>query len=300
MANLKVNSDYEIINGTDDNDYVVIEEAQISTIMTGEGNDTIWNGYSHNMSIYGGNGDDSVKSTFTKFIDGGSGNDNIDVNFGESSSSSIEMSVDGGSGNDIINIAAYYDMENQEVSANLKSIRINGGDGNDIITSTNIDNVVINAGKGNDIIELSQDIIEIEGQWLPVKRAINIRRNLNDEINISYDDKYYISTNTGDLIEIPIISYYDYHYGSREDDGINYDDPFESLKGGISSINDLNLTSKSRNEIIEYNEGDGDDTIFGLNSNNDLIINGNIDEVSIVDDRDVVLKVGNGKLILAC
>ena len=153
---IKNSSPNVLINVGDGDDYVRNESSSV-TIIGETGNDKIENAYGgRNSSINSGAGDDTVwnggGSNVT--INCGAGNDSAEV-YGEN------ISISGGAGNDKINLfdGAYY-----------SDITVNGGKGDDIIYSNDYydnGNVLIEytAGDGNDIIYdfKGKDTLSISG-----------------------------------------------------------------------------------------------------------------------------------------
>ncbi|MBQ7723761.1 MAG: hypothetical protein IJT57_05500, partial [Selenomonadaceae bacterium] len=122
--------DYAMVNGTSEDD-------------------TIYNTGGGGCRIYGYAGNDSIYSKYRATVDGGAGNDTIQVNAG---------SLFGGAGNDIITL-----------SDEASGITICGGTGNDTIYagSTNTTGRLFEyqSGDGNDIVSgfTSNDTLSISG-----------------------------------------------------------------------------------------------------------------------------------------
>jgi Ca2+-binding RTX toxin-like protein len=154
-------------NGGDDNIYVDVESGTVvvyagsgddtvdvqafppgggGTVFGGTGNDSInvfaWT----NASISGGDGNDTIVSTWSDFttIDGGSGDDSIDVVTFDNGT------VLGGSGNDTINASGFGDDV------------IDGDEGDDLISATGSGDNTITGGAGNDTISLAGNANDAE------------------------------------------------------------------------------------------------------------------------------------------
>lgn len=113
-----------------------------STINALDGDDNIWNGASTgsknatNVSIIGGNGNDSITNTYGDFstIDGGAENDTLHNDRADN------VIVNGGAGNDSI-----YNYDNHNSS-------LYGGTGDDTLTVHYGEKVFMDGGTGNDFI----------------------------------------------------------------------------------------------------------------------------------------------------
>lgn len=156
------------IDGGDGNDLIINFAAQ-STITGGTGNDkviianSIANSTGSILNIDLGDGDDSLiisdMHDASKInIQGGNGNDNIQI--GTIGGSSTELNIDGGNGDDEI-------IVNHAV---IGAAKISGNDGNDKIRIKNIlvnngENAVISGAAGNDDISIDfMHGVEISGE----------------------------------------------------------------------------------------------------------------------------------------
>lgn len=137
-----------------------------STINALDGDDNIWNGASTgsknatNVSIIGGNGNDSITNTYGDFstIDGGAGNDTLHNDRADN------VIVNGGAGNDSIynydnhNSSLYGGTSDDTLTVHYgEKVFMDGGTGNDFISNGDryfrgSKNSTILGGKGNDTI----------------------------------------------------------------------------------------------------------------------------------------------------
>ena len=131
--------------------YVWIYPNNVS-INGGSGNDSIENEYGSNVTIVGGTGDDSIFNKWENTtIYGGEGNDKI-VN------KQTNVFVDAGSDNDTISNYFYLsDGKN-------KTATIYSGDGDDSIEIGNAGNVSVSGGAGKDTIDI---------EWLVADNTLN-------------------------------------------------------------------------------------------------------------------------------
>ena len=141
-------SDYASINGGNGNDSIVNSDSRNVTLRGGEGDDEIINQDGNNALIDGDDGNDSIKNGGTNTtVNGGAGSDTI-VNetryYNDGAGGAITVSpenvtIDGGDDNDfIINDA--------------NAVSINGGAGDDSIHNDGGENVSLGGGDGNDTL----------------------------------------------------------------------------------------------------------------------------------------------------
>ena len=263
---------YVTIAAGDGNDYISNYGYPV-TIDGGTGNDTIYNS-GRNAKITGGAGKDSIRNYGGDSVNIDAGNDN-DYIYNYTSSS---VSINAGAGDDYIenSVGSYTTInagEGKDTVYNYAdSISINGGAGNDSIYSDSTSGEVsINGGTGDDTIKEYGNNSTINGG------------DDNDSI-------YHVGNNssiTGGNGDDTIID--DYISGTN----VNYGN---TLNGGAG--NDVISVSTRNRYAIQYSQGDGNDTITGLNENDTLhITSGNISN-SVASGNDVVLTVGTGTITL--
>lgn len=148
-------ADGATMNGEDGDDYLYNHYSNKSELNGGKGNDYL-NNWGQNVTLNGGNDDDTVRNgqyVSNVMINGGNGNDLLQNLYG------TNVSINGDAGNDSIEIY---------VSSN---VTVNAGRGNDTITIENYDKTVSGGlyeytnGDDNDVIQglSSKDTIKISG-----------------------------------------------------------------------------------------------------------------------------------------
>ena len=152
---------------------------------------------------------------------------------------------------------------NDQIDNEEPNVAISGGAGNDSVDNEG-DNVSINGGAGNDSIDNEGTNVYIDG----------------DAGNDSID-------NEGATVYIS---------GGAGNDSIDNEGTDVTINGGAG--NDfIYLEKKSKNNLIEYASGDGDDTIRGLKSTDTLNIMSD-DYSTVLSGNDVKIKVNNGSILL--
>jgi len=242
------------INGGAGNDSID-NNGNAAIIDAGAGNDFIGNGYASDSSILGGDGKDTISfdgyEGNNNFADGGAGDDYI---YSENEDVINQMMI-GGAGNDTlvnygINGTLVGGAGNDSIVNQGANAEIDGGDGNDIIDlNDNSENSYINAGAGNDTIST--------GSY--VGGGVIIEAGTGDDFIHNYDPD-------DNLV-------YKYSVGDGNDtiEGYNRYNP----NGLISIVGGEYSTVRSGNDII-VNVGDGSLTLLDaagvdLNIEGDLI-----------------------------
>ncbi len=272
------------IFGFGGNDY--IDNWGASSVMDGgTGNDTVTN-WAANSTIFGNDGSDSLRSNGASCsINGGEGGDYLNVATGPDATihgggndsifnnmMSTRAVIFGDEGNDSIQNVGFYPtiaggigndfIFNGEFGLNSS---IEGGDGNDTINNYG-NNAKIFGGANNDLINNTGTNVTIDGG------------TGNDSVN-NYSDSASIDLGTGnDLV---------YNEGS-----------YVTINGGFDNDVIL-LSSNAQNNLIQYNVGDGRDTILGFNDNDTLQIGDGTSTYSSLTSGDhIAINVGAGSVLL--
>ena len=281
--------------------------------------DTIYN-FGSNVTINADKGNDSIKSENGQnvIINSGAGNDSI---YSNGSNSTIK----GGTGNDAISLDS--DAKNNVISyAN--------GDGNDVIYGLNEDDTVLISKGTSSLATIGNDIIVTVGRGkisligAASLSSVNIVSSVTDILNpisnstpntlvTGTDHKDSISNtgeNPGDVVDNVTINAgkgNDYIYsggwnvsingGEGDDTVINDNGKNVTVEGGKG--NDLiSLTSDAAdglptNNLITYNVGDGNDSIYGFGADDTLKISGGSYSKETIDNN-LILKVGEETITL--
>ena len=96
----------------------------------------------------------------------------------------------------------------------------------------------------------------------------------------------WVTTNTTDNISLR---------GTKYDDTITNSGDDVTINGGKGD-DLISLSSDAKDNVIEYTQGDGNDTIYGFNDNSSLKISGDI--TSVTSGDDLVITVGDSKITL--
>ena len=231
---------------------------------TGGGNDSINNNFS-NVILDGGGGKDTITNSGSDVsIDAGNGDDTI-------SNSGSNVSINAGAGKDSISLSS---------GATNNLIQYNSGDGNDVITGFNSTSTLqIGDGTGtySTVTENSDVTVFVGNNAVVLKDAANL-----SSLNIQ-----------GTKIEgTPTIS------GTNGDDSITGNFSNVIINGGAGN-DSVSLGSGATNNLIQYNSGDGNDTVFGFKENSTLKIGDGTDTYSTVSkNSDVTVFVGNNAVVL--
>ena len=261
--------DNTLITGTELADTINNAGEEV-TIKAMAGNDSIVSSGSEG-SLNGGAGDDILENSGNNStLLGEYGNDKL-TNNGD------EVLISGGYGNDTISNSGDF-------------VSINGGSGNNLIENTG-DNVFISMNGGldtiygfseNSTLSLSSDdyetlyggkdiIVSVGNDFALLKNAFY----MNDSLNIN-----------GKTIEVT--------------DKVLYllpgDDAAQIGRSNVSIVSgdgddQISLTSDAKNNVIQYESGSGNDTIYGYNDSTRISISG--DYTFVKDGDDVIFKVGN-------
>ena len=285
------------INGGQGNDLISLNGGASARIeyRSGDGNDTII-GFDFNDTLafdYDAveqSGDDVIVTV-------GSGT----ITFKDVTPAQVLEKVNGTDGNDRINN-----------TANRRYI--DAGAGNDTITNTG-STVVINGGKGNDLISLNGGSAQIEYESGDGNDTI-VGYNSNTALNVEYDaivksgNDVIMAVGDGSITikDTSIVPFIGGIVGTDGDDALTNDEENKYIDAGAGNDTITNTGSNATlvggagNDVIsldggsariEYQSGDGNDTIYGFDS--DTTLGFSYDSVVKTGD-DVVMRVGNASL----
>ena len=271
------------------NDSVENKYSNIS-INGGTGDDTLYNTGSY-VSIVGGTGQDSITNYLNAdfiTIDGGTGDDSI-------SNRGSFGTLNGGEGDDFINnygshTKSYSPVGDVIVGNSKGYISITGGKGNDRIYNT-ADQMTIDGGEDDDYIDHTGAYSTIYGG-----AGNDTILNVGDEVMIDSgaDDDFIDNGYFGDSLSASNV-FIDSGAGNDYIRNFGWNVTIAGGKGNDR----ISLSSDTRNHLIEYSPGDGEDTIFGWGSSPNStisIVNGTYSEA--VDGDDIILIVGDGSIRL--
>ena len=267
-----------------------------STLIGGEGNDSINNSGGKNVSMSGGNGGDTINNYVASKWNGDvyetliSAPDNVTINGGDDPDhignyGGANALINGGEGNDYIynSVQTEWNKEtnSREITASPDNVTINGGNGNDRISNYGGDSVLINGGDDNDTIEnYGPDSIIGSDVTMSGGAGNDSLYNVGDNASLSGGD--------GD----DTISNGNYYSSSGNNGGNNV-----TISGGAG--NDSIYLGRDKTCLVEYESGDGNDTIYGFNSTSTLSISsddystqssGNDIIVTVDGEEEIVLK----------
>ncbi len=252
----------DIINGGAGTDFISNDGAN-STITGGEDNDSIEN-RADSAYVSGGAGNDSISNKgATSTINGNAGNDSI-------SNSASKVTISGGTGRDSIT----------NTGDNVL-ITYNYNDGNDLITGFNSTSTLSIAGGAASSEKSGDDIILTVGrEKITLSGAANLSKVniVETALNITNTDNYQLitGTNRNDTIK-----------NSGAQVTIN------TFKGNDS----ISLASSASENLIIYNNGDGNDVINGFNATSTLSIASGV-YTSEKSGNDLIISVGDDKITL--
>ena len=299
-----------------------------ATIQSDAGEDIITNTGSH-VSINSGNDNDTINNSGSDVtIDGGKGDDYID-NSGSNatiqgndgadtiSNSDANVTIYGGAGNDQISLGS-------GAESNLISI-----EGNDTIYGINSKSTISIAGGDNLILDVNNDkpgnymtlkaaanfLVSLKGSLVSLPSAYlhtniikvnNTEHSLTKNISLTIkDDNVEI---TRDSITVNALEGDDSILlsssnvtldGGDGNDLITVSGNGNSIGGGEK--NDLiSIGASAANNTIQYNDGDGNDTIYGFNETTTLQIGDGENDTykQARSNDDLILTVGDGVISL--
>ena len=303
------------------------------TIKAGKGNDYIDNTQNgDNSSINAGSGNDTIDggASFVT-ISGGKGNDRIDLHSGgnliryssgdgndtiRGFNESDTLTITGGSystqtsGNNVIVTVGkgkitLLDANGKSLNINKKSsskfitlnedeyiflnkingATLNGGSGNNIIDNWKGNNVSISGGEGNDRIWNNNGNEKV---------TINCGAG-NDSVWNNGDKTSVIGGNGSDTIR-NFATNVTISGGAGSDNIFNDSDNSATISGGKGN-DEISFGIYSKNNVVKYASGDGNDTVWGFKATDTLKISGGTYSTQ-ASGYDVLVKVGNGTINL--
>ena len=191
----------------------------------------------------------------------------------------VIISADNFVGNEISVVSNAGDYIFSLASGSYGNVVFNGGTGNDVVWNYG-SNLTINGGNGDDYIKNEYEIErdDATGEWITLNSNDNVFINGgagNDSVyNLSSDN---CTINTGDGN--------DFLYNEANN---------VSMSGGAGNDS---IENWGGNVTFIYKEGDGKDTIYGINSTSTLSIAGGTYSTQI-SNADVIVAVGGEKINL--
>jgi len=264
-------SNYDFIDLGAGNDYFQTNSGY-GTVTGGMGDDIIsLKGYSYNSYIVytEGDGNDTITGFYASDTLG------VDAANYSTVTSDSDLIIQVGSGSITLKDRAHYTNNivvhsGTEITNDDTSAVLTGTDFRDTITNYAA-YATISAGKGNDII----GSFNYTGRD-PAKHVIIDSGEGHDSI---MSDGSYASINAGAGDDTIIASGYNL-----------------TVIGGTGD-DTINLNGATYNYLIQYNEGDGDDTITGFNDNDTLEIAADTCN-TVKTDNDIIVQVGGSDIIL--
>ena len=248
-------------------DPTVISNSADDTLITGTGGDDSITNSGDNVTIKVYGGDDTVNNAGEyAVIDGSDGADSISNYSPTNTLIANGVSINAGAGNDTIqNHHAYY-------------VTLEGGSGDDHISVFIGNQTYIDGGSGNDTI-LGETVDGISNWAMGGYATIN-GGDGNDYIDPGFSDSASIMG------------------GDGNDTIINAGDD-ATINGGtgddVISLHGASLN----NDMIKYDVGSGNDSIFGFNETSQLSITAGTDYETQISGDDVLVTVGEDILTIA-
>ena len=229
-------------------------------------NDSISN-YGTNVTIQALGGDDTISNeSENSIIDAGTGNDSISNYSPQGVLLADNVSINAGEGNDTIRNEHAY------------NVTLLGGAGNDKIIVVTGNQTYIDGGAGDDTI-LGETLEGESSTW-----AMGGYANINGGDGDDYID--------------PIFSDSASIMGGEGYDTIINEGNYSTLNGGADNdIISLHGASLEGN-VIKYEAGDGNDTIYGFNETSKLSITAGTEYYTDVSGDDVLVYVGENTITI--
>lgn len=255
-----------VIDAGDGKDSISNGNRQV-TINAGNGDDSIYN-YDSQVSINAGDGNDSILNILDSQVTINSGDGNDFIQNGDIHNNASLVAIDAGIGNDII-----FNYGSKTT--------INAGDGSDVIRSNNVLQVSIDAGDGNDDIGNYGSQVTINAG-----DGNDTIGNSGSQVTINSGDGDDSIFNGGNTVSI---------YAGSGNDSVYYNDGDNVTINAGNGDDIIYLNSYSYDNVIEYTNGDGKDTIYGFDTNDRLKISGGTYS-TVVNGNDIIVKVSSGSI----
>ena len=303
-----------VINGDSGNDFIyAYSKGSEVTINGGIGNDTIWSS-SDNSVLNGDTGNDQI-GVYGNYITviGGKGNDMI---AGSSSYNYKVYKYANGDGND--NIYGYNSTDTIQITSGTYSTQQSGQD------------VIITVGTGKITVEdAANKTLNIKGT--PKGGSVNPLETDSTSSTINSSSGKYIYNPNNTILGSKMVTgssgndtidnrkaYVTIDSGAGNDKISNYNgvvsisggagnDSIYNLSNNITIVggkgdDSINLASTSGGIgtygiMLQYTNGDGNDTVFGYHSNDIIQINDS-SYITTTSGQDVIISVGNGSIRL--
>ena len=218
----------------------------------------------------GGSAEDDYEPTEGRLINNTKNNKNLNgTNFNDTiTNSARNVTINAGAGND-------------EIDNRGSRVTILGGAGNDDIENKG-SYVTIDAGDGNDEIDNESSYVSISGG-----KGNDDIENEGSNVTITGGDGADTIENEGSKVSIS---------GDAGNDEIDSEGFNVTISGGKGD--DVIIFEKnSRNNVIEYAKGDGNDVIYNFDASNRLNITGGTYTRATVGN-DVILSIGKNSITL--
>ena len=208
-----------------------------------------------------------------------------------------------GGNNVVINSGEGWDFVYNEFNEN---VNINGGEGNDTVENNGSNNVTINGEEGGDYI-LNRDT------------SYGVVMNGGEGYDVFYNDKGHNAVINGgddsDIIQNQKSDNVTINGGDDEDNITNIESSNVLIIGGAGDDHILNMYAANTTinggagddyiynsginnySVYQYNNGDGNDVIYGFEDNDTLIIGG-ATYSTVINGVDLIVKVGEGTITL--
>ncbi|BCU14698.1 beta strand repeat-containing protein [Microcystis aeruginosa] len=317
----------DTLNGNDGQDLLEGGDGD-DVLLGGAGNEQGWNG-NFSGGIYGGNGNDSLDGgSGDDYLDPGDGNDTINgssgidtllLNYGSQTTTvtvtyttttngtssvgdtfqSIEIiNLTTGSGNDVLNLSA-ISGNNSIINSGSGNDSIISGLGNDRLNGSD-DNDTLNGNDGQDLLEGGDgDDVLLGGAgneqgWTGNFSGGIYGGNGNDSLDGGSGDDYLDPGDGNDTINGSSgIDTLLLNYGSQT---TTVTVTYTTTTNGTSSVGDtfqsieiINLTTGSGNDVLNLSAISGNNSIINSGSGNDSIISGlGNDRLNGSDDNDTL------------
>ena len=287
LTNKRVKSSWSRVDGTSSADSILNDSNNSDlpfihvTINSGAGNDTIYDKLGSYNSIDAGTGNDSINlfnSMYTT-VDAGAGNDSILSALGYNS-------LIGGKGNDVVSLSS---------NASRVTISYADGDGDDTIYGFNTSTYY------NSTFEITNGYVSSSVRsgttlTLTIGSGRVTFLNIDPNANLDITQSVVAGGSGDDTIHNSWGQYQIINGGAGNDSIFNEWSSNVCIVGGTGD--DTVSLSYSDNVTIGYASGDGNDHIYGFDSNDVFnITSGNISS-SVRSGADLILEIGSGRVTL--